>query len=966
MIKSIFPLVFLQVFFLRSIAQAPDTVYLRSQFEEALALSDQKEVTKAAALARRTLTALNRLDPPPADLLAGLHQVLGDCALESGDYSEALRRYRESEKIIADNNLGSTLLMADVLNKLGNYYRETKEFDQAEGLLRDALKIRESILGNWDLKVADTYINLGHCLDYIGDFEKALEFHRQALAIRMDLAPEDLPKIAQCYNNIGLCLDIRQDTDQALDAYRQALEKYAMYYGKDHVTVADVYLNIGNAYANESQIDSFIHYQTKALNIWLKAYPDKHPLVALAYNNLANAYDIRGQAEKARELFAKALKIRIDFYGNVHPDVAQIHLNTGLTHARNGDWQKAAASFAACQDALNYRPGEQAGFEGVNDPILLLQLLDILPSISINRYQDTEELSHLLRASSYFEQADLLIDHLRTRYQGTDSKLVLAETARRIYDFAIEITLYLANLTEDESYRKQAFQFSEKSKGLLLLEALKKAEAESFSGIPAEVISRLKTAEVRIGALEKERYLKLQNGHAPDAPVIIGLNKLIFEEKTLLGDLLKGLEQNYPQYYNLRYATSTPAIEWLQNSLLDTTQTIVEYFLGDNYLQIFLITADDFQTRSIQLPDDFFTTLKAMNSSVRNFPFVSSREYAKLVEQYAATGHKMYKYLIEPIAANLSERLIIIPDGVLGFLSFDMLLTNRPADIFNFKEYPYLMRRHAISYNYSTGLFKEMTEQESEAGLKTYLGFAPEFQPENKTGLSRLKFNEKEIKAIKRRMSGQTLTGPDATKANFLELQENYRILHLATHGKANNASADYSFLAFSETETTTGNEALLFVREIYNLSTEADLVVLSACETGTGELFAGEGIASIARSFSYAGAKSLIASLWSVDDEATSRLMQLFFRKIKHHLPKDVALQKAKLLFVDKGRSQEAHPFYWAAFISIGNMESISGWQSFHYTFWLAGILALLLPLAYFLRHRARNILKEKYWWYS
>ncbi len=164
------------------------------------------------------------------------------------------------------------------------------------------------------------------------------------------------------------------------------------------------------------------------------------------------------------------------------------------------------------------------------------------------------------------------------------------------------------------------------------------------------------------------------------------------------------------------------------------------------------------------------------------------------------------------------------------------------------------------------------------------------------------------------------LYGARATEDQFVKEAGQYRVLHLATHGKANDREGDYSFLAFTEQKDSLENE-LLYVRDIYNLALNAELVTLSACETGIGKLQKGEGIISLARAFAYAGAGSIVTSLWSVNDEQTKDLMLLFYRELQRGKPKNEALQSAKRQLAAQPGS---HPFYWAGFVAIGDMRPL------------------------------------------
>ena len=168
--------------------------------------------------------------------------------------------------------------------------------------------------------------------------------------------------------------------------------------------------------------------------------------------------------------------------------------------------------------------------------------------------------------------------------------------------------------------------------------------------------------------------------------------------------------------------------------------------------------------------------------------------------------------------------------------------------------------------------------------------------------------------------SSEVWLGADATKQKFQELASGFKILHLATHGKANHQDGEFSFLAFS----TEDGSSLLSVAELYNLSLNADMVVLSACETGIGAQQRGEGVISLARAFAFAGAKSIVASLWSVNDKSTMEIMDQFYAGIKTGWSKPQALAQAKRDYLTKNPGQNAHPFFWAGFVGVGDMDGI------------------------------------------
>ena len=798
-----------------------DTIQIRILYNQALKLSEQKHWREAEPIAWQALRELNELKNRPADLETGLYNILGDCALGLSNYSEAIKSYEKSKVILEEKGLAGGLLMADALNKTGNYYLEIKDFNMAWNYLERALRIRKEILGDRHIQVADVYNNMGNYMFFTGDFDKALEFHKQALEIREAQAPNLDPKIAQSYHNIGTNLYYKGEKLYALINYRRAIKLYRELYGDVHLELADVYLNMGAAYGEVDEPKLYLEYNKKALDIYRKTLGDDHPSIALCYNNLANYYyDYLSDFKEAAQLRRRTLAIRIDNYGDIHPDVAKIYFLIGRDYYREGEWQKAMKAFDQCFKALNYQPGPKPVFDEVNNPILLLQLFESITEVHVNAYDKPENSNHLFQAFTYLEQADRLIDFLRIRYETTPAKLNLANTAHDIYERAIELAQDLYQLNKDEKYKLQSFLFSEKSKSILLLEALKKTDAEVFSGIPENRIAELNSLESTIGELEKRRFLELENRASSNDKAVDSLSTLIFEQKQLLSNLISDIERSYPQYYQLRYETATVSIDWIQKKLLKPGQTLLAYFLGERYLQVFVINKNDFQLVERPLPQEFYQGLDFFIASIKNFQSVSTKQSQDNISLYVKTAHYLFKTLIKPVEDMLEDQLIIIPDGELGVLPFDALLSSYPDDERSFKTHPYLLRDYTISYNYSATLLKEMTERKNKKRLKSYLGLAPVFKAGNIKGLLPLKYNHEEILSVQKTIGGQILAEQEATKRYFLARQADYKIIHLATHGKANHASGDYSFLAFSETADVVGNEALLYVKEIYNMST--------------------------------------------------------------------------------------------------------------------------------------------------
>ena len=349
------------------------------------------------------------------------------------------------------------------------------------------------------------------------------------------------------------------------------------------------------------------------------------------------------------------------------------------------------------------------------------------------------------------------------------------------------------------------------------------------------------------------------------------LEKQLFLKREKYQEFLTDLETNNPQYYNTKYKMDILDLEGMR-AMLQDDQAFIEYFVGDSAIYAFKITKTEFEAFALDGQESMTARVGDLRKSIYGF-FLSSSDRSdqmksKYAKQYTDRAYKMYQKLIEPLGA-LPERLIIVPAGAMCDMPFEPLLTEKVAKPEEYKKHPFFLRKHIISYTYSATLLKEMTGREHTPTPGTYLGFAPSFGESaasvirgKRFALSPLAFNKPEIENINKLLgTGDVYKDKDATENQFKEIASNYQIIHFATHGMANSKDPDFSLLAFTEVEDGEENE-FLYVSDLYNIELQADMVVLSACETALGKNFRGEGIMSMARGFSYAGAKSIFTTL--------------------------------------------------------------------------------------------------------
>lgn len=393
---------------------------------------------------------------------------------------------------------------------------------------------------------------------------------------------------------------------------------------------------------------------------------------------------------------------------------------------------------------------------------------------------------------------------------------------------------------------------------------------------------------------------------------------------------MDSIQQHYPESYRLRYATEPLRPEQVQAELLAPEQGLVQYFVGEDNIFVFVISREKAAMHRLPKGEGFEDAVHAFRESIYSW---SQFREDTLGRQYADLAYQLYQKLVEPVAPQLPERLIIIPDGLLEHLPFVALLLEPvgPGSL-PYSSYPYLIRKYQLSYAHSARLLREMKAGRRQAPRPWVLAFAPSFQNApgqdsslavRRSSLGKLTGNTTEVQAIKRLWRTRICKGQDATRERFLADAPHYGILHLATHAKANDEEGEYSYLAFTELPDTIQNE-LLYAKDLYSLRLNADMVVLSACESGVGELRRGEGVISLARGFAHAGARSLATTLWRVSDQESARLMGLFYEQLKEGRAKDEAMRNAKLQFLAQSGPELAHPFFWAAFTLTGDMAPL------------------------------------------
>jgi CHAT domain-containing protein len=322
-----------------------------------------------------------------------------------------------------------------------------------------------------------------------------------------------------------------------------------------------------------------------------------------------------------------------------------------------------------------------------------------------------------------------------------------------------------------------------------------------------------------------------------------------------------------------------------------------------------------------------------------------------------------------PIADKfVGDNLIIIPDGPLWHLNFELLLTQKD-DSNNPALLSYLLKEYAVTYANSANLLFNTFKSDLETKpLQECLAFS--FSDSTQTvdtytmSLATLRSTgndlpgtRKEIKAISDIIDGQYYFGSQAIEANFKSNASKYNILHLALHGEVDNERPENSKLYFTKSKDTI-EDNLLYSHELFALDIPAELTVLSACNTGSGKIAKGEGIMSLGTAFQYAGTKSLLLTSWEVSDQTTPELMKYFYTNLKAGMNKGKALQQAKLHYLTTANINRADPFYWGGFYLVGDAAPMH-FNDHTQLYWILGLgaVGIMLLVVFLFRRRIKNV---------
>lgn len=791
-----------------------------------------------------------------------------------------------------------------------------EDFDNAKSDYTKALILLEKGIQPKTFLKGDIYNNLGLLLENIGDYEGAIKYHKHVLN------NANLPFYQiNSRQNIGAAYLFLEEYDKAFTYLEDALKLLKAQNNDEGFK--DLLITI---YANKAEcLNNLSGNSTEVLeniNSALSLNPPQE-LLAEIYIEYGSYFLNQGNVRQAMVYFDSTLRIRQRIFPDKHQHrkVAMIYKKIGDAYSTHEPKDKAVFYYDKALEAL---PRKSISINSKDYALWILEA----KAATLN------ELGEKRTALEIYQHAVSLMDSIGTNFIfARSSNYFWQKRAKQLYEKAVFLALEL----EEEVI---AYNFVVKSHGALLWKGIQETMARNVS----TVADSLKQEDLQLRIAISDIELALWKDRDDASKVGLLEKELLKKERDLEQFRASVFQESSAQYDLSKYSSSDISISTVQNTLANSKTALLEYFITQDSLYIFAISKNKFKIYCQTRPATLIDNIKDLKDAISIYS--GEPEDCK---KFAASAWDLYQAIFAPLLEDFKniKEWVVIRDEELNYIPFEVLLEKEENISGANYDLSYLVKKYDFSYNYSTNLFLELAQRKSKP-YKGVLGFAPVFdgQPGTKRDgyiLDSLPYSLEEVQHIDKIMNGSLIFEKKTAKLrNFYDFHPKYSIGHFATHAECNDTFPYAGGIHF--------DDKMLSFNEIFNLPLDFEMVVLSACKTGIGILKRGEGMISLASTFMRSGCPAVIPSLWEVNDMSTSHLMEYFYSHIKDGQAKHIALGNAQRTYLGH---HNQHPFYWAAFIQIGNTNPIPIKTT--YPWWIIGF-GLLMGLCLYWMYRKRN----------
>ncbi len=905
-------------------------------------------------------------------LLAQKELVLSDSLAQAGDFEQSIQLL---EKFTATNKKQNFTLAQTYFQQSYNYL-QLHQYDKALDYNELSLNIYQSLYYEF---LAKNYLRYGTIFLQKKEYESALDNLLQAMDLPHESAQftgilqgyigavyskmgnykkaetyydaslesfaidleEEHKDIATTYLNIGNLFYVQERFTDAQRMYRKALEiekvldESPIRQARVHQAIA-----VNSLVRAQDYEESLINYQ-QASTLFQDTYKNAHPDIAECLLGISKIYREQGKLEEAK-------KVIVEAQGMMCPKLLESDFKT-LPSEDDFIWDRALMSEILIEKSI----------------------------LLTKEYDRTGDIKFLKLALQSAEKGINIFEGLLSEIFYEDSRIKLMEQNADFYEQGIAVAYALLNQTNDRQYAERAFILSEKGKSRVL----QKLMQESMDRKAAIQIHQLEVENSELqSSLVRYETLLLKDGSNKmwqdsisyfrrNYKTFIQQLEALNSKNEKIADVtnIEEVQSNLDQetlmlsYYVGEMTYYIFAIDAASFSLQAFPQDSVISFAKKVKIHTLFKKAsilEEIGKTGVGVYSSYNDILKAklrLDKCVNNFLKAIKKEKKIKYNEYSV---KLYGKLIYPIEPFLKskKKLIIIPHQNLNFLPFETLSKNLKVGKIRFKKLDYLIEDFAIHYHYSASLYLNSKQKpySYENNVDNFLGVAPIFSDTSQTGyvwdsenfvfdstyqeevvlrdafdfntysFKELKYSENEVLNIaklfaKKQKGSRALMHELATESAFKEQASKYRFVHIASHSFVDRSNHKLSGIAFAQPdEFDFADDGILFAPETYRMALNADLLVLSSCESGIGLYAEGEGPMTLTRGFIYGGTPNIVCSLWKVYDKHTSTLMVKFYEEILKGKTYSEALRSAKLKMIKS--SKTASPRKWSGFVLVGN----------------------------------------------
>jgi len=892
------------------------------------------DLAAAEQLYQQALAIFEKLAPNSLQVANTLNN-LGIVALDRGDLAAA-ERYLQQALAIREKLAPNSLDVAGTLNNLGNVAADRGDLARAEELYQQALAIREKLAPN-SLEVAGTLHNLGIVAHNRGDLARAEQLYQQALAIFEHLAPNSL-EVADTLNNLGSVAYARGDLARAEQLFQQALAIYEKL-APNSLKVATTLNNLGNVAADRGDLARAEQLYQQALAIYEKLAPNSLQ-VASTLNNLGIVALDRGDLAAAERYLQQVLAI----YEKLAPNSLQVAStlnNLGLVALDRGD---LAAAERYLQQALaifeNLAPnslqvastlgnlglvaldrGDLAAAERYLQQALAIR--EKLAPNSLDVADTLQNLAILARRQKNYPQAQQYLARVLAIYETQRAAIPDPETKTAFAERYFNAYTLQAQLALDQQQPQQAALALERSRARTLAELM----FTRALPVPTNAPQALKDLIAQQEQLQRDFLLlarQQRQANANDADTVQRLQAQSRQLADRQRKLDQRLRQQFPNYAEL-LNPQPPSLKRVQ-AALDANTVLLYHAFADKELLIVAVSRQAVRGYRVRVnPQQLRNDIQEFHRVVAGRPrnLLTDNEEEERRTTIVQLGRRLYRTLVQPAEPSLrgARTVLLCPEGDLNLLPWAALVVavdkrGRPT---------YWIERVALALTPSAGVYLQ-ARAVRPAGRGVALVAVSDYPGQQVAQVARrsgkalddLRQVKKEVASIRQwlgKWGVQEARESRATPARARQIAQRARVVHFACHAKADGVDPLGSWLALAPAGAPAGKLTAGAVVGKWRL--RADVVMLSGCETAVGVLRPYEGLYGLARAFLFAGARSVGASLWQVNDVSTGELMEAFYRGYASGVPKAEALRRAQVELLR--RQEYSDPYYWSAFILIG-----------------------------------------------